>query len=81
MKWVSGYLVFTRDDTKHPCTRLTCIRGFAVGRIERYRCVCPLAVETNSHFCPSSSFGLLTGIFRIVEHERLPRDAQHGLSQ
>ena len=37
MKWISEYLVFTRDDTKHPCTRLTCIRGFAVGRMERYR--------------------------------------------
>ena len=28
--------MFTRDDAKHPCTRLTCIRGFAVGHIEPY---------------------------------------------
>ena len=31
--------MFTRDDAKHPCTRLTCIRGFAVGHIERQGCI------------------------------------------
>ena len=30
--------MFTRDDAKHPCTQTTCVRGFAVGHIEPYRC-------------------------------------------
>ena len=31
--------MFTRGYAKHPCTRLDCIRGFAVGRIRRYGCI------------------------------------------
>ena len=30
--------MFTRGHAKHPCTQSAYSRGFAVGRVERYRC-------------------------------------------
>ena len=30
--------MYTRGYAKHPCTRVVCSRGLAVGRVERYPC-------------------------------------------
>ena len=35
---ISGLLMFTRGYGKHPCERLVCSQGFAVGRIRAYPC-------------------------------------------
>ena len=38
-KGLNHLLMFTWGYAKHPCTQLVCTQGFAVGRVERYRCI------------------------------------------
>jgi hypothetical protein len=55
----------TRGYAKHPCTRQTCIHGFAVGRVRPYGSIWPIA-SPFTHLCRVRGFQLKP--IKIVQH-------------
>ena len=58
--------MFTRGNAKHPCTRLTSIRGFAVRPIRPYASICPTANPCIRLQYPHGRYGEPIETIRIV---------------